>query len=536
MDTVVEIYRQFKNIDYVKNKLGRELWVQVAGHKKLNGADAGFWAYLIPVNRIDESLKNVCWESSVGTQEPGFMESCQNVSYDRLSFTGDEYENIVNYREFFGIKPDYIEFVEEFRLLNNLYHDTKTNRLIQIQKNGDSIEVARIENDFSAFVQLKYLLNYAAARQMALCLCFDIRTEIPGAIPDNGLAELDEEYSDDCICYDLNGQSDSFHETTYSRLLGKKIFRPKPVEKCGFWPYEADRTYYDYIIGIDDEGEPKRFTSDPARLSNFFGANPGAPHYLTPVFFKKEVLQKYLSHPDLYTVRDGQIDCQILWGMPIDNNHKDCVVTYLGDLGKYLPEAEQSHWQQYNIASSKSLSAVAFKRDFCCIPSDPIVEDLKFKQNLTVFSKKWREKYGWDLFLPLSEQDEYNIRLLHTPLTESQEEFDHQVLSLVKTIIDSLNEKELLKQLPPDTDVKGGIGKFEKWLYEKLGEGFEGHIKFLRNLQELRSAGTGHRKGKGYEKIKKEFRLDESNTKDVFDQILSQADDLLNFLTQSFLS
>lgn len=535
MNTAEEIYRQCANIDYVKNKLGRELWVQVAGHKKLNGADAGFWAYLIPVNRINESLKDVSWDSSVSTQGPGFMESHLDISYDRLSFTSNKYENIVNYREFFGVKPNYIEFVEEFRLLNDLYHDTKANNFLKIQENGECIEVAKIANESSAFVKLKYLLNYAAARQMALCLCFDIHTEISGTIPKNGLAELDEKYSDDSICYDLYGQSDSFHKITFSRLLGKKIFRPKPVEKCGYWPYEPDRTFLDYIIGIDDDGEPKRFTSDPDQLANYFGENPDAPHYLTPVIFKKEVLQKYLSHPDLYTVRDGQIDCQALWRMPIDNNHKDCVVAYLGDLGTYLPEAEQNHWKQYNIASSELLSTVAFKRDCCGIPSDPIVEDLKFKQNLTLFSKHWREKYGWDLFLPLSEQDEYNIRLLHTPLTESQEEFDHQVLSLVKTIIDSLNEKELVKQLPPDIDAKGGIGKFEKWLSEKLGDGFEPYIKFLRNLQELRSAGTGHRKGKGYEKIKKEFGLDQSNTKDVFDQILSQANDVLDFLTKSFL-
>lgn len=224
---------------------------EVAGHKTLNGADAGFWVYLIPVNRTDESLKDVCWDSSIGTQGPGFMESYRNVSDDRLTFTGDRYENIMNFREFYGVKPDYTEFVEECRLLNNIYHDTKTNSFLQIQENGECIEVAKIENESSAFAKLKYLLNYAAARQMALCLCFDIRTEISGTIPDNGLAELDEEYSDDSICYDLYGQSDSFFKTTFSRLLGKKIFRPKPVEKCGSWPYEPERTFADYIIGME---------------------------------------------------------------------------------------------------------------------------------------------------------------------------------------------------------------------------------------------------------------------------------------------
>ena len=87
-------------------------------------------------------------------------------------------------------------------------------------------------------------------------------------------------------------------------------------------------------------------TSDPAKLSNYFGANPEAPHYLTPVFFKKEVLQRYLSHPDRYSVEDGYLRCQSLWGMAIDNHHKDYVSAYLGDLGRDLPEAEQNHWLQ----------------------------------------------------------------------------------------------------------------------------------------------------------------------------------------------
>lgn len=209
---------------------------------------------------------------------------------------------------------------------------------------------------------------------------------------------------------------------------------------------------------------------------------------------------------------------------------------YLGDLGRDLPEAEQNHWLQYNVVTSEKLSSVAFQRDFLCMFSESNMSDLKFKAGFKRFQKKWHQSFSWDLFLPLSESDEYNIKLLRIPITESQEEFDHQVLSLVKTIIDSLNEKEIVKQLKNSGDLKGGISKLERWLSEQGLPQFETHIKFLRNLQELRSTGTGHRKGKGYEKIKQEFGLFDSNFADVFDNILSSANAFLSFLSESFLS
>ena len=69
------------------------------------------------------------------------------------------------------------------------------------------------------------------------------------------------------------------------------------------------------------------------------------------------------------------------------------------------------------------------------------------------------------------------------------------VLSLVKVLIDSLNEKEIVRQLKCTYEkLVGSISKLEMWMCEKGLENYQTHIKFLRNLQELRSCGTGHRK------------------------------------------
>ena len=77
--------------------------------------------------------------------------------------------------------------------------------------------------------------------------------------------------------------------------------------------YNEEKTYVDFIIGIDENGKEIRHTCNPKELNNYFGANPTAPHYLTPVYFDSAVLNKYYSKPEIYKVGDGIIRCGVLW-------------------------------------------------------------------------------------------------------------------------------------------------------------------------------------------------------------------------------
>jgi hypothetical protein len=64
-----------------------------------------------------------------------------------------------------------------------------------------------------------------------------------------------------------------------------------------------------FIIGEDEDGDLIEHTSDPHVLANYFGANPVAPHYLTPVHFHKRVLNKYYEEPGRYSVEDSLLRC-----------------------------------------------------------------------------------------------------------------------------------------------------------------------------------------------------------------------------------
>lgn len=105
------------------------------------------------------------------------------------------------------------------------------------------------------------------------------------------------------------------------------------------------------------------------------------------------------------------------------------------------------------------------------------------------------------------------------------------VLSLVKVLLDSLNEKEIVSHLTGTYEkLVGSIAKLEVWFQEKQLTGYQDHIKFLRNLQELRSSGTGHRKGKSYQKISKVFDIQKENYTETFSNILESATLFLNYI------
>ena len=134
------------------------------------------------------------------------------------------------------------------------------------------------------------------------------------------------------------------------------------------------------------------------------------------------------------------------------------------------------------------------------------------------------------MYLELKDGDMYTLNQIRRPLNESQMEFDQLVLMLCKLVIDSLNEKGICSELNAiDSDTKG-ISKLEQWLSEHEVAQYEEHIRFLRDLWELRSSGSGHRKGRQYKKVTERFGISEMNLPDAYDEILSKTDSYLKFM------
>jgi len=74
------------------------------------------------------------------------------------------------------------------------------------------------------------------------------------------------------------------------------------------------------------------------------------------------------------------------------------------------------------------------------------------------------------------------------------------------------------------------VGRVEKVLSVKGIAGYQENIKFLRDLQSLRSSGAAHRKGTNYRKIAEELGINSQSLRVVFEGILVKGIDLLKYL------
>jgi hypothetical protein len=525
-------------IKSVKRELSPAEMVTVYQDDKADDHNIGVYCALIPTDQIERSLADPSWDLQLGEGLPQAMkwheEGKVRVQYLRHG-SHDNIEPLVVYREFHGIKDDYREISEEFRHFHRLYHERKNEQYIKIDDSGNEHVVVIVEPQ-RVQIRLQEIRQFLAIKDMHLALMFDCRQHSMEALADLDLKEGGTDHRDALFVYSL--AYGDFGGLTglraFSRLLGKRLIPPFSKEKSGFWGFARDepKKHMEFIIGMDEDGTEIIHTTDPAHLSNYFGANPGAPHYLTAVHFRKQVLEKYYHQPSKFSVEDGYLRCGGLWGLMMDNHHEDWVVAWLGDLGRDLPYEEQLHWRSYNIAPIGGVSRTFFQRQLLAQATDSDRPEHIFKSRYNEFLEACQRKLGWMLLLPLSQDDLHYFEGIRVPAGDEQKDFDDLVLALAKLLIDSLNEKELNKLIPASdhADIKGSIARLEKVLAIRDVQGYDEHMKFLRNLQNLRSSGSAHRKGSNYQKVAREFGLESHTLREVFQGILIKAVAFLEFL------
>ena len=251
-----------------------------------------------------------------------------------------------------------------------------------------------------------------------------------------------------------------------------------------------------------------------------------------------------------YNDRKGEI----VTGL-IQKADKSIVVMDLGKLEGVMPHKEQIHWRHFNVLPPKnsSYSMTTYNRWFAAIPTDcSIAPDLVFKHLYVQTNNKWEKKYGWPLFKELAVDDQYHFETLHLMgQNNDQKEFDGLIQSITKLVIDSLNEKQLVKGIDcnkPDviqllteknikelkpSNIQGGITKFECFLISEgvLNSDF---VKLLREIQELRSCTVAHRKSTKLdsktESLFNFFGILQNSDKIVLSNLLSRLNEMLKWL------
>jgi hypothetical protein len=513
-------------------RIGTEQWVTVYRSERDDEESLGIFCALVPEDRAPAALEGAQWDELIGFGMPGEVTSYRDGKETRryCRFGGDDgHEPLVFIRNFHGTHSGYLEVSEEFRHYFNLFENRANGIFAVVDEAGDDVEVIRLSGK-QVDINLRYLKAFLAARRMVLAVFFDLVRHSARTADELGLTGETEITRTADTTYQLYGGPWSpvarERHHTFARLLGKKLIYGSAAEK----PAEV---FEEFIIGTDSEGRPVSHTCDPDRLANCFGANPEAPHYLTPVFFRRGVLNKYFDNPEKYSVEDGYLRCAGLWGMAIDNNHPAFVVVYLGDLGRDLPAKERPYWKSFNVSPEGGVSEVNFRRSILARSTSPAMKDLLFKERLERFQIDWFKQYGWDLFKPLSQADRHFTVALRIPLINEQKHFDEQVLALAKVLIDSINESKLNSLIPVQSPNTRSLKKLQVYLDEAGLDSAE-HIQFLKELWSLRH-GAPHRKGDEYHRAAEAFGVVKKGFIAAFTDILAQAIAFLDFLRAGLL-
>lgn len=382
--------------------------------------------------------------------EWGFSPTSFGTSYfEKTSYfeNGEFKDNI----EFVcGDKKDTFTYLIAYRTFNKKYKpQTEINPLLiwfgNLVKMGDDFYdpitdecVIKTTNN-SVSVQTKYLRNFLASINKVCVLVYDHRRF---GLADEKASRVQKpivtKYS--YTLYTFNKYSFKNYNSS-ANIIGKSIIYP--FTKCSHssLEYYEDKNFVEFIIDIDENtGDDVTFTCDESKLANYFGANPEAPHFLTPVFFNRAVLNKYKTDTKNYEINDGHIAYLDEWILPFTVNDENKVNVWLGDLGR-IPYKEQLHWKQDNISPKGDVEQNFVNQQLNNIFVDSILPERWLFTLIRRVNNQAINQYSDCLFNELSQADKSLESAFILPVQNNIDEFKEFLIQFCKIIVESINTK-----------------------------------------------------------------------------------------------
>jgi hypothetical protein len=468
------------------------------------------------------------WNVSFELGHPRFQKNEKGeVSFDMGqtdSTLGITFEAFAIYRNFHDAYESSFELSQNFILYHNLHYDRDQEK--HIDPLSDE-EVIMYPEHCTIRVKATYLRDYLAARKMVLVRFHDHRRFVgQPAKKALGKESFESETKTDESYYHVRGADLNGTGKTFSRLLGKDLITPFAEPANQDYLFLAGKTkeeFAKFVIGITGRGNMVESTCDEKKLSNYF-VDRGTPHFLTPVFFKRDVLQKYYATPRRYTVRTGILQCLDLWNIPFGVNNEGLVHVWLGDLGR-IPYEEQMHWRLHNVLPSGGLEEAFYRTQILAEfaeSKDPIHLLQNARDHL---NSQFESKFSFRLFRELGGEDSYLAKSIHVPTSAEQKELDEQLLYLAKYLVDSIDKsllEERVKWRPTNQGENTSIRFLKAFLEEVLGMQetlARQSTDALRMLQSMRSLSSAHLKPTEYRKELEKLGLAALKPKGVIEKL-----------------
>ncbi len=306
----------------------------------------------------------------------------------------------------------------------------------------------------------------------------------------------------------------------FARLLGQYIVRGLRTDRLPrFEERRQDREYPSFIYKVDpDTGQMLRHTCDPKQLGTYFDKDNSRLLFLTPVYFKREVLLPYAAEPNRYQLSRSRLSCLSLWGIDISFNTHGLVEVYLGDLGERLPSDEWGHWLSYNVPPEGRMEEGRVRRDFLnqFASSPDIPRDVRQARERA--AEVSARVFGTPIWRQLDGDIEAEWESIIGPLSDDPTALGPSLLLLTKSLVDAIDPTPL-KSFLGDAGVDERSLQLLGRLVERLGGG-SGLIEPLRALQDFRSrGGVAHLAGSGRRASTVRLGIEDMGTLAAFDHV-----------------
>ncbi|MGH3871310.1 MAG: hypothetical protein ACRDSR_07310 [Pseudonocardiaceae bacterium] len=361
-----------------------------------------------------------------------------------------------------------------------------------------------------------------------------IQVDLVPKLDTDEFARVDDKFHNEWAHFDFHVLHDlsMINRPAFSRLLGQYLVTGTKTSRVPrFEEYGKDHEYPSFIYQMDHEtGNPLVHTCDPDQLGTYFDKDGTRLHYLTPVYFKREVLQPYAAEPSRYQISNSRLACLNLWGVEFSFNSAGLVEVYLGDIGEKLPADEWGHWRTYNVPTEGTMDEGRFRRDFLnqlAGSKDPVRDLRRARANVMTASEAMLGKPLWK---EINAETKAEFESLIGPLTDDPAGLGASLLLLTKVLVDGIEPAPLKAYLKKHETGEGTLSLLRRFALE-LGDTSD-LTAILRKLQSFRSkGGIAHLAGSSARKARVALEIEDLSNLQAFESIVTRITSCLNELT-----
>lgn len=389
----------------------------------------------------------------------------------------------------------YYEVLQEYTHITGIHWNPEQNAYCRFDGLGELEHVVSItaENTSQGVSLVSFkrepLEEYLAASQSVLVQMFDFTL--------GRLADMNWHYAPENVIKKTHiffRQKLDLGKSAHTR--GVQIIRPRRSNSEIFASIkgEQERQYVEFIAYDFRNDCITNISTAPNKTANYFQEHKKSiPFETYPAFFNAEVLSKYKSDHDKYSIdeQNRTIDCRDAWALRnYGVNEAGQVYAYICYLGN-LPYSEQLYWKSFNEKPKTGISERDLKSDFkgeWVENTDPLA---RIKHILTQWEKS--DVPWWKL------RDPASVGRVTPPLTSSRDEWARSFTNLAQFIIEGFEIKAIRTKLDElgiawQRDEKS-LSLLERVLSGETENGCTQKLNGLRSIQRIRSKVGAHARG-----------------------------------------